>query len=475
MAELPLHIRLVTDDRDLQRKLSQAEKQKITVPVTGAGGPPGAGPAPAAEGGARGPLALLRQMRLPGMDALEGTAQKMKDALGGGAGGGGPLAGMMGLAGGGGAGAAGAGGGAGMAGGAGAIGAAVGAAMMAVEFLKKIFGFVMSLEPMRAVTEMIGTIMKLFFMPLALMLFTLLRPILVTLIKMMPLWLQFWRNPLKYIDRIPELLQRYIDRYLPAITRYLTTLASSLFTVLIKVLPQLVAALTAALYVTLTELARVYTDWVLGGLRGLGEDIWDALAGLGDTIWGFLEGLGGTIGDAVRGAGEWLWGQLQQGWNALTSLGGQITSKLQDVITSLGNKLSALPQLIRDKLQGLFAGIKNAVQNVIGTILGLVTMLPQQIGKFVGQAFSAVMSYVESLPRNIWGMINPFDDFIITDSGRIIRPNPNDTIIGTRDPQRLLGGATRQITNNITVHGVMSDSLIMDTLNRINRMSQRGV
>ena len=469
MAELPLHIRLVTDDRDLQRKLTQAEKQKVRVPLEGQ--PRGAMPAPAEGGeGRRGPLALLQQLRLPGMDALEGAAQKMEKGLemGGaapGAGGGGPLA-LLGAGGGPGGGAGGAG--------AGAIGAAVGAAMVAVEFLKKIFGFVMSLEPMRAVTEMIGTIMKLFFMPLALMLFTLLRPILVTLIKMMPLWLQFWRDPMKYLNKIPEMLQRYIDRYLPAITRYLTTLASSLFTVLIKVLPQLVAALTAALYVTLTELAREFTDWVLGGLRGLGETIWDALSGLGETIWGFLEGLAGSIGDAVRGVGEWLWGQLQSGWDALAGLGGQITGKLQDVITSLGNKISALPQLIRDKLEGLFTGIKSAVQNVIGAILGLVTMLPQQIGKFVGQAFSAVMSHVEKLPGNIWGMINPFDDFIITDRGQIIRPNPQDTIIGVRDPSRLLGAGGRQVTNNITVHGVMSDSLIMDTLNRIDRMSRRG-
>lgn len=73
---------------------------------------------------------------------------------------------------------------------------------------------VMQLEPMKAIMSMINKFIQLLLLPFVMMLFRLLKPILVGLIKVMPLWLKFWQDPVGNLMALAEWIGEKLGEFL---------------------------------------------------------------------------------------------------------------------------------------------------------------------------------------------------------------------------------------------------------------------
>ncbi len=95
----------------------------------------------------------------------------------------------------------------GMFGGSGGMIAKLGALIGLVAVIVKAIS---SLPQIQAIMKMINTVIQLALLPFINMLFTFLKPILVDLIKLMPLWLSFWRNPVQNLIALVDFLGNQI-------------------------------------------------------------------------------------------------------------------------------------------------------------------------------------------------------------------------------------------------------------------------
>ena len=113
---------------------------------------------------------------------------------------------------------------------------------------------------------------------------------------------------------------------------------------------------------------------IMGGLTGLGGKIWDGLTGLGGKIWDGLIGLGGWVAEklsglsgeimgGLTGLGNKIWEGLQWLWNTL------IWPILEPVFTWVGNKIEWGWNLISGVVKNLWNNFQAGVSAVF-TFLG---------------------------------------------------------------------------------------------------------
>ncbi|MEA3432409.1 MAG: hypothetical protein U9R01_07055, partial [candidate division WOR-3 bacterium] len=198
----------------------------------------------------------------------EGMGKKLSDLFGGKGGGGIPIGTAPAGAAPGGAGAAPGGAGAALGGGV-AGGVLLGMGIFGI--LKKIVGFLAGLEPIQAIMSLVGAIMKMFFLPLAMMLFNLLRPILIPMVKLMPMWLQFWQDPIGKLRGLGDMLWDALIR----LGKWIVEGIKSCFVMMYITIPMK----------------------ILEGIMWLGGQIWDYFKDLPGQIWDYMVGIGDWLAD----------------------------------------------------------------------------------------------------------------------------------------------------------------------------------
>lgn len=193
----------------------------------------------------------------------------------------------------------------------------------------------------------------------------------------------------------------------------------------------LIAAIVGAV-VLLTKPLIEFGMWVGAKLADavifLGEKLYEGIQWIGDKLisagqwlsdkWdSAVEGFNNFL-ENLKGFGTWAWEGLKKvfsdSWESLKNFGTTIGDSLSSVLSTSFEALSGIGQWIRDKITGFWDGIKS-------------------VGSYIGSAIG-------------------INDGIVTPNGNVIRTNPSDYIIATKDPSSL-GGGNSSSNINVTING----------------------
>jgi len=351
-----------------------------------------------------------------------------------------------------------------------------------LEILKKIIGFLAGLEPIQAIMAMIGSIMKMFFLPLAMMLFTLLRPILIPLLKLMPLWMKFWQDPIGSLKGLGGMLWEALVK----LGKWLVDGFKSYFTLMYITIPTKIVE-------GITWLAGKIWDYI----KDLPGKIWDAIQGIADwfgdlpaKIWDYMKALPSQIWDYMKGMADWIDALPGKIWDKMKGIGTTIADGISGIIGGLDNTLRQIPGWILDKLKGgiswitdIGGAVANAFKDAFGALtsffapmLNPIITVFNAIGSTLAGFVNEVSSHLPGSFRVHWTDIEPISvgDFIITKGGQVLKTSPDDYIIGTKNPQAIGG---KHIENNIYVNvaGVLDDAMVQEIAYRIRQEVDRAI
>lgn len=332
------------------------------------------------------------------------------------------------------------------------------------EILKQIVGFLMSLEPIKVIMELIGTIFKLILMPFALMLMKLLLPILIPLIKLMPYWLKFWQDPIAGLKGIGGIIWDALVGFGEWLVRGLARFFEFMY----------------------IEIPKKIVD----GLIWLGGAIGRWLSSIPGWIWDKLTGLKDWLFEVGGNIITWIGNLPGLIWDKLQGLGSAIASALSGILGSIGEGLRALPQWIFDKFKSGIAwimdiggAIAKAFQSMFNGLVGLLAPILNPLIKvfnWIGSAFAGFINEVSShLPGNWrvhWKDIPEITagDVIITDKGEIIRTSPEDYIFATKNPTGAMPKSSK-VEVNLIVPGLMDGATLRGIANAIRWEVERVV
>jgi len=358
--------------------------------------------------------------------------------------------------------------------GAAAGGGVAGGVMMGMgllEILKKVVGFLAGLEPIQALMSLIGAIMKMFFLPLAMMLFNLLRPILIPLIKLMPAWLKFWQDPIGSLKGLGGMIWDALVK-------------------LGKWLADAFIGYIKFMYITIPTK-------IVEGIVWLAGVIWDYIKDLPGKIWDYMKGIGewladlpGLIWDKMKEMGTWISDLPSKIWDFFSGIGETIADGIRGVIGALGDILWQIPGWIFSKfkegiswIMDIGGAVANAFKSAFQTLVSFFAPMLNpliQVFNAIGGTLAGFVNEVSShLPgswRVHWSdvpLIN-VDDFIITKGGQVLKTSPDDYIIGTKNPNAIGG---KHIENNIYVNvaGVLDDAMVQEIAYRIRQEVNRAI
>jgi len=150
------------------------------------------------------------------------------------------------------------------------------------------------------------------------------------------------------------------------------------------------------------------------------EASFEVLEGIGEWMWELLVGLFTSTFEVLEGIGEWIWellvGIFTSTFEVLKGIGQWIWDSMTDILRSSFDVLSGIGSWIRDQ-----------IQSAVGSI---------------GSGIRSAASFVPGI-----------NDGIITPQGDVIRTNPRDYIMASRNPQDLPGGSSRgESSPNITIN-----------------------
>jgi len=218
-------------------------------------------------------------------------------------------------------------------------------------------------------------------------------------------------------------------------------------------------------------------EWLKIGwefLKALPGKIWEFLKTLPAKIWGFIKGLGTIIWNFIKAGFGWIieklivvkdklvaW--LTNIWNTLKEWFGIVVDKLVewlspilDWVKRVWSKIKELAGLIWEKIKVGFQWIKDKVTdvwNAIKNLPGKIWEKLKDLGKVIAEAVKAILPFGG-------GADDVVKDAIITKNGKVIKTNPNDTIVATQNPNSLGGGG-----KTINMFGVTPQEMI-DTIRR---------
>lgn len=191
-------------------------------------------------------------------------------------------------------------------------------------------------------------------------------------------------------------------------------------------------------------------------IKDLPGKIWNFLKELPSKIWNFIKDLPGKIWDSLKAGFSKIYEVLQPVIERINEFLAPIKETIanvwagiKEVPEKIWNFMKELPQLIWNFLTTGFTTVKNSIVSLWNS----VKSLPKQIWDYVKQLGSIIASKIKSL--------NPFkkeesvNDAIITKGGKIVRTNPQDTIIATKTPGAAMGGG-----HTFNFYGVTEKTMI---------------
>lgn len=238
-------------------------------------------------------------------------------------------------------------------------------------------------------------------------------------------------NVLDFIGRVWEILQEGFKVVKETLSEWLSKAIEW-----IKGLPILIWEKLKEGFVWLQEKLQAAIDWLaelpsriwgaikegFAWIREKASDLWERIIELKDV---FIEWLGKAV-DWIKELPSKIWDAIKEGFNWV-----------KDVVSNVWESIKSLPEKIWNKLKDLGITIADAIKNIIPNI-------------------------------------NPFstsvDDAIITKEGKVIKTNPQDTIIATKNP----GGTGNSRVFNF--YGVtpqeMMDTIKRELANDVNKTSR---
>ena len=189
----------------------------------------------------------------------------------------------------------------------------------------------------------------------------------------------------------------------------------------------------------------------------LGDKLADFIIWLGDKLADFIIWAGDVLSDAIIWLGD-LWSDF------IKMLGVALT------------KLAEFGQWLWDSLVGIFDGALRVLSSVGSWIWTTLTNLIDKgfsvlkdFGKWVKDAAKAALKGIGSW-LGFGGGNKKTNDGIVTPSGELIRTNPSDYIIATKNPGALMGGGSGGGNVNVTINGGL---ITEDVAREIGRVIQR--
>jgi len=156
----------------------------------------------------------------------------------------------------------------------------------------------------------------------------------------------------------------------------------------------------------------------------------------------------------------------------------EIVKALMPLLDIILPPLIELLELLTPLLVGLigfFADLStviiNTVVKAIKTLVGWLTDAWEWLEKIlggIGDVGSGIGDFIGSIGDFFGGgKVRKVNDFILTNSGQVLETNPNDTIIGTKNPGGLGGGIIINIDN---VYGLNPDMLAEALQDKLSEM-----
>lgn len=198
-------------------------------------------------------------------------------------------------------------------------------------------------------------------------------------------------NLLKAITPIIKAITEWIEKHpkLTAVIIGVTAVISGLIAVIIAVTVAIVALEIAAAPITLVVLGIALAIGVLIAIGYLLIKNWDEIKEAGAKLWDFMK----KVWEGIKMAFEWAWKGI---YNTFASIWNSII---------------------------------NNIETGVNLIVKAVNWVIKQINKIPGVDFDLFKKFDMSGFK-----ITPVNDFILTPSGEVLKPHPNDTIIGTKNP-----------------------------------------
>ena len=248
-------------------------------------------------------------------------------------------------------------------------------------------------------------------------------------------------------------------------------------------------AVLAQIFLWILKLVR-WAAGVIPKVKDFFEKLKEKLLGVGETIGQKIAAMKDKVVEWLRAGWEFIkqlplniWNLLQQGFNfvkdkvialreklveafqnlkesfmdLMSSLKERIVEFRNKAIERLGvlrNKLIEIRDNIKEKLKEWIDLGKDKLTQMVDSLRTLperiwnfMKDLPRLIGEFIGNALSSISPFSGRRTESV-------GDAIIRPNGQVIKTDPKDTIIATKNP----GGTGSSITNNF--YGVMPQDFI---------------
>lgn len=242
---------------------------------------------------------------------------------------------------------------------------------------------------------------------------------------------------------------------------------------IIMVFGQLVA-MAAAFGVTTVALVSgiagvIAIAMILGAALIYLEKRFGAVSILIEAFGRIFRGVASIFSDIVNG--EW-----SNAADTLISAVSNAVSATKDILKGLG---SSLISLLSDAASRAVSGGKDIAEGIINGITSFLkdnsdkvlnaldTLIPGvPIQSLIGAGSSAFSAISSGMSR--------VNDFVITDSGRMLKTHPNDTIIGTKNPDSLGGGNGNTVNIRVDNPTVRDDRDIDKIAREIEKRMDRN-
>jgi phage-related protein len=290
----------------------------------------------------------------------------------------------------------------------GALTVAVAMGDIIVELLKKAVDFLMNLEPIKALTDVIDNILKLFFMPLALMLMMILLPIFKAIVG--ALGSASWTAFMKTITDIGKTIGDLFASFISVLGKQnLITGLKALF--LLIATPVIALGIVVASIVTLITAIVSAVGFLINLVR----------AGIGEIVGGYKEFVSLVNkfwSDVVKGISD------IAGW-----LSGAFISAVKEIIAGIGIVVKFFSDIwswITGGVNAVLKLIGNGISIIVNVVLGIWDWLNRILGGFLSSimsVFNSIESILSKIPHFQSGGYVPSNTLAVLHAGEVVVPS----------------------------------------------------
>jgi hypothetical protein len=341
------------------------------------------------------------------------------------------------------------------------------------------------LQPIMSILDMISNILTLFLMPFALMAMKLMQPVLISLLRLMPLWLEFWKDP---VSGLKGLMTNSFNENLGGLSEAVSggdwTTAGSIF-----------GLAAVSNFMRMFNIDKVFNvvEW-LAGLDWVSLGVLFGTSAIAVFSKLFHLDLALKIAEWIAGLNlsQRIWSALQKAWTWTLDFG----SKVWDAVLEVWN----FGLDLADKVWSTFASIWKWELDIAQSVWSMFSNIWIWSLDLAGNIWSKIAStwtWSLDLGKKLWGWVKDrldnysflsggqtesLQDFIIS-GGKVYQTSPQDTIIGKKDWSQGVGssggGKSIQVLNpqfHIHIQGGMDRQFYDKIFQEMSsRLAQLGV